>query len=126
MTAMSRGRRDYHEQVGMGDALRRGFENYATFSGRANRGEFWFRTLATVLIAIGLSIVDTSILGFDVISSPFSNLWSLATLIPGFAITSRRLHDIDMSGWWQLIVIIPVVGWILMLVWLSHTPGTIM
>lgn len=120
MTASSGPVRDYHERVGMGEAFRRGFQNYANFSGRANRGEYWWWVLATMLIGFGLGIVDSAFFGFEANVSPLSSLWSLATLIPSLAVGARRLHDIDKSGWWQLIWLIPIVGWILLIVWFAQ------
>jgi uncharacterized membrane protein YhaH (DUF805 family) len=45
------------------------------------------------------------------------NLFGLATLVPSIAVGARRLHDVNKSGWWQLLVIVPVVGWIILLIW---------
>lgn len=115
---------DYHASVGMGEALRRGFGNYVNFSGRANRGEFWWFVLATVLIAIVLGVVDGLVFGTDLWGNgPLSSVWSLALLIPSLALAVRRLHDIDRSGWWVLIALVPVVGGIILLVWYC-TRGT--
>ena len=120
MTTSSGVIRDYHAQVGMGEALRRGFRNYAVFGGRANRGEYWWWVLATLLIGVGLDILDSIFFSFDANVSLLSSTWSLATLIPSLALGARRLHDIDMSGWWQMIWLIPVVGWLLMIFWLAQ------
>jgi uncharacterized membrane protein YhaH (DUF805 family) len=120
MTVSSGPGHDYHEQVGMGEAVRRGFSNYATFNGRANRGEYWWWVLATLLINAGLGIVDRAFFGVGTNLTALSSLWSLATLIPSLAVGARRLHDIDKSGWWQLIWLIPVVGWILLIVWFAQ------
>ncbi len=49
--------------------------------------------------------------------SPLSSVFSLATLLPGLAVGARRLHDIDKSAWWLLLCFVPVIGWILLLVW---------
>ena len=51
------------------------------------------------------------------ISPVLSSLLSLATLLPCLAVTSRRLHDIGRSGWWQLIVLLPLIGWIVLIYW---------
>lgn len=120
MTASSDPGRNYHEQVGMQEAVRRAFANYANFDGRANRGEFWWWVLATILIGIGLGIIDSVLFGVDSNVSLLSSLWSLAILVPNLAIGARRLHDIDKSGWWQLIWLIPIVGWILLIVWFAQ------
>lgn len=100
------------------EAIASGFRNYATFAGRAPRSEYWFWTLFTVLGSIATSIADGA-LGFGSWSKtgPFNALFLLATLLPGIAMWVRRLHDVNRSGWWAWIMLIPIVGWILMLVW---------
>ena len=96
------------------DAVRSVFSKYATFSGRARRSEFWYFVLFTFLVGIVTGIVD-SILGtdYDGTSGGLVNtLGSLALLLPSVAVAVRRLHDIDRSGWWILLGIIPIIGWI--------------
>ena len=88
---------------------------YATFSGRAQRSEYWWFALFLLAGSILLTIVD-NILGMGALS-PLSSLFSLATLIPSLAAGCRRLHDIDKSGWWQLLIIIPLIGWIILIIW---------
>jgi uncharacterized membrane protein YhaH (DUF805 family) len=108
--------------MGLGDAVNTCFSKYATFSGRATRSEYWYWVLFTVLVAIGLAIVEVVItnLGGQILSAIFD----LATIIPSIAVASRRLHDIDRSGWWQLLFFIPVIGWLVLLYWFvqSGTP----
>jgi uncharacterized membrane protein YhaH (DUF805 family) len=89
-------------------------EKYASFDGRASRGEYWWFYLAQVLASIALSIVDIAIFGSDVLS----NLLSLALLIPSIAASCRRLHDSNRSGWWLLLMLLPIIGWIILLIWL--------
>ncbi len=86
---------------------------YAKFDGRAHRTEFWMFFLFNVLAAIAISIVD-SILGITF--GGLGMLYSLAVFIPSIAVGARRLHDTGRSGWWQLIVLVPFVGWIVLLV----------
>ncbi len=86
------------------------FRKYATFTGRAARPEFWWWILFLFLMSAALGIV----------SEKLSALFSLATLLPTIAVGTRRLHDIDKSGWWQLIGLIPVIGWIVMIVWCAQ------
>lgn len=106
MHSAASGQRDYHEKVTIQEALARAFKNYATFSGRANRGEFWWFVLAQILISLGLSVVELMLTGTDVLAS----LWSLAVFLPSLAITARRLHDIDRSAWWLLLILLPLIG----------------
>lgn len=95
--------------------------NYAGFSGRARRKEYWFFLLFNILISMGLSLVDR-FTGNSGISSGMgflSGLYALGTFIPGIAVTMRRLHDTNRSGWWMLISLIPVIGIIVLLVFLA-------
>ncbi|QAA23343.1 DUF805 domain-containing protein [Sporolactobacillus terrae] len=89
-------------------------KNYVGFSGRATRTEFWMFVLVNFFIAIFVELIDKFILnGLRV----FSTLYNLAVLIPALAVGARRLHDIGKTGWWQLIGIIPVLGWIVLIVY---------
>ena len=105
------------------EAISSGFRNYVGFSGRASRSEFWYWILFTVLVSIALSIIDFGVLSGN---SVLSSLWSLATFLPSLAIGVRRLHDGDRTGWWWLIVIIPLIGIIVLIVFwcLEGTPGS--
>lgn len=92
---------------------------YADFAGRARRKEFWMFVLFNTLIGIALSIIDSAI-GTPGASSGtglLGGIYSLALLIPGLAVSVRRLHDIGRSGWWLLLNLIPIIGWIVVLVW---------
>ena len=88
-------------------------EKYADFSGRAPRAEFWWYVLAVVVVAIILRIVE-SILGLSHMIfyafGPLTLLFRLATIIPSLAVSVRRLHDTDRSGWWVLLPLIPEVA----------------
>ena len=92
---------------------------YANFTGRASRKEFWMFTLFYVLIYIAVAIVG-AVVKFPALAF----LFSLGIIIPVVAITTRRLHDIGKSGWWQIIEVIPVIGPIVMIVWLVHGSDT--
>jgi uncharacterized membrane protein YhaH (DUF805 family) len=86
------------------------FSKYADFNGRASRSEFWWWALFCLIASVVLGAV----------SNKLSGVFSLATLVPYVAVAARRLHDTDRSGWMQLIGLIPVVGWILVIVWLAQ------
>ena len=91
-------------------------KKYAVFSGRARRKEYWYFVLFNLLISFVLSIIDGVInFGGGGIGILYS-IYSLAVFIPGLAVTVRRLHDIGRSGWWLLLVLIPVIGWIVLFV----------
>lgn len=89
-------------------------KNYVGFQGRARRTEYWMFTLFNVIITIILSIVET-IVGLP---SLLSGLYTLAVLLPSLAVSVRRLHDTGRSGWWILIGLIPLVGSIILLVFM--------
>jgi uncharacterized membrane protein YhaH (DUF805 family) len=83
------------------------FQKYADFKGRAARPEFWWFVLFQFAVLI--------VLGF--VHEMLSSLASLALLVPALAVGARRLHDIGKSGWFQLIGLIPIIGWILLIYW---------
>jgi uncharacterized membrane protein YhaH (DUF805 family) len=101
-----------------GDAVQRFFKKYAVFSGRASRSEFWYWALAAFIIGVILSALRSVSGVFWIIDI----LWNLAVLVPSFALGARRLHDTGKSGWWQLLAIIPVIGWIILIVWYATAP----
>lgn len=108
-------------------AVRTCLSKYVGFSGRARRSEYWFFALFGVLAGIVASVLD-SILGTDYGSSGnglLGTVVSLGLFLPQLAVGARRLHDTGRSGWWQLLWIIPIIGWILLIVWLAtdSTPG---
>lgn len=92
---------------------------YAAFSGRSQRAEFWFYVLLSAVIELALLAVDTS-LGWVSANGDFGLLSSVATLfflIPAVSVATRRLHDIGKSGWWQLLVLIPLLGILMLIYW---------
>jgi uncharacterized membrane protein YhaH (DUF805 family) len=95
------------------DAVKSGFENYVNFEDRASRSEFWWWTLFYIITYVAAIAIDITLsLGF------LSVLISLTFLAPSLAVGARRLHDINKSGWWQLIYFIPLLGMIVMLIFL--------
>ncbi len=98
--------------MNFGEAISSGFSNYVNFSGRAARSEYWFWVLFTIIAEIVTGIVDV-LLGITLVTT----LFVLVTLLPGVAVAVRRLHDLDRTGWWLLLVFIPLVGAIVLIVW---------
>ena len=100
-------------------------KKYAVFSGRARRAEYWYFVLFNLIIVIVLSLIDTFLGTFNVMRGVglLSGIYGLAVLIPSLAVTVRRLHDIDRTGWWILINLVPLIGTIVLLVF-ALTPGT--
>lgn len=103
-------------------AVKTCLSKYAEFNGRAARPEYWYFFLFLLIANIIATIIDAAIFGGGAVQ-PISSIWSLAMLLPSLSAGARRLHDIDKSGWWLLLALIPVLGWILMFYWLAQ-PGT--
>ena len=99
-------------------AVELGFRRYIDFRGRSSRAEYWWWTLFIVLVGIIATAIDTVVLGTDLWDTGLVGwVFSLATLSPDLAVSVRRLHDINRSGWWLLLYFVLVIGWIVLLVW---------
>ena len=85
-------------------AIASGFQNYATFAGRAARSEYWFWTLFAILVGAAAAILDAAFFP-GLHTGPIHSLASLALFLPGLSVSVRRLHDLDRTGWWVLIVL---------------------
>ena len=90
------------------DAVKTCFTKYVGFEGRATRSEYWWWVLFLIVVGVVLGMLQMRMV---------HNLFSLATLLPSIAVGARRLHDIGKSGWWQLIGLIPVIGWLVLIYW---------
>ena len=101
--------------MGFGEAIQSVFSKYATFSGRARRSEYWyfflFNVIVTVVLSTLYSVTNSTIFTF------LLGLFDLALLVPSLAVFWRRMHDIGRSGAYYFLGLIPLVGWILLLVW---------
>lgn len=95
--------------MSFGDSISTCFNKYAEFVGRARRSEYWWFVLFGLIVSIVLSPLSTSL----------SLLASLALFVPSLAVAVRRLHDTGRSGWYLLISLIPLVGTIILIVWLA-------
>lgn len=112
--------------MGFIDAIKNVFSHYADFNGRARRSEYWYFTLFNIIVSSALSGIGrflayllplTSEFQQDIIAESLSVIWSIAILIPSIALVVRRLHDIGKSGWSYLVILIPIVGFFIILVW---------
>jgi uncharacterized membrane protein YhaH (DUF805 family) len=121
-----------------GEAIRAVYGNYATFSGRARRSEYWWWFLYMLIAVSVIAAIETQLgLGFGTVAGadgavyaayqggPLTGIWGLAHLLPGIAVAVRRLHDTDRTGWWLLIAFVPVIGFLVLIYfYVSHgTPG---
>ena len=130
----------------IGQAVRRFWKKYATFTGRASRAEFWWWFLVSYLISFVLGIIGqaiagpqplppvdattqgdisvymTSVFAWSAKASILSGLWALATFVGMISLSTRRLHDTNRSGWWYLIGLIPLVGAIILIVFWASAP----
>jgi uncharacterized membrane protein YhaH (DUF805 family) len=89
-------------------------KNYAVFSGRSSRSDYWLFTLFYLIFSAVCWVLD------GVMGNYVALVFSLVHIIPGLAVQVRRLHDTDRTGWWALIMLIPVVGFIILLVFLCQ------
>ncbi|WP_109078425.1 DUF805 domain-containing protein [Aggregatibacter kilianii] len=103
-------------------------KNYVTFNGRARRKEYWMFCLFSFIVSIILGVIDlvlglySSTLNMGILGG----IYSLVVFLPGLAVSVRRLHDTDRSGWWILLCFIPIIGVIVVLVFMcfDSQPGT--
>lgn len=84
------------------------FSKYANFYGRATRSEYWWFALFTFVVSFFLNMVSQNV----------SGLFTLAVLLPSIAVGVRRLHDTNRSGWFLLIGLIPIIGWVILVYWM--------
>jgi uncharacterized membrane protein YhaH (DUF805 family) len=106
--------------MGFADAVRTGLSKYVGFQGRATRSEFWYFVLFVIIVEVVAYAIDAGVFGRPILYS----IAAIGLLLPNLAIAVRRLHDIDRSGWWIFISLIPLIGIILLIVWYC-TKGTL-
>ena len=101
-------------------------KNYANFSGRARRKEYWYFFLFNFIVAVVLGFIDGMVGTFSPEAGIglLGGIYSLAVLIPGVAVSVRRLHDTERSGWWLLIALVPLIGGIVLLVFMVQDSKT--
>ena len=100
------------------------FEKYGTFSGRARRKEYWYFVLFNYVFSFALGFIDgyNGNVDPDFGLGPLGGIYTVISLLPGLAVTVRRLHDTGKSGWMLLLVFLPIIGWIWLFV-LTVTEG---
>jgi uncharacterized membrane protein YhaH (DUF805 family) len=96
------------------DSIKVCFSKYADFKGTASRSEYWWFILFLIVASLVLSEIGPLV----------SGLFTLGTIVPSIAAATRRLHDTQRSGWWQLIVLVPLLGWIVLIVFLAQEAKT--
>jgi uncharacterized membrane protein YhaH (DUF805 family) len=102
----------WEESMTFAESIRTCFNKYVDFNGVASRSEFWWFILFLVIVSVVLNSVSSTIGG----------LFTLATLLPQLAVGARRLHDTGRSGWWQLLLLIPLIGLIVLIVFWVQEP----
>ncbi|WP_427976685.1 DUF805 domain-containing protein [Agarivorans sp.] len=97
-------------------------KKYVVFNGRARRKEYWMFTLFSLIITFLLAVIDAAVGSAGILGA----IYALAVFLPTLAVSVRRLHDIGRSGWWLLIAFIPLIGAIVLLVFmlLDSKPGS--
>ncbi|OKH87094.1 DUF805 domain-containing protein [Thalassospira sp. TSL5-1] len=103
--------------MNFGEAISSGFRNYFNFRDRSSRSAFWWWQLFALVCAIVLSVVDSEFLGWPNGGGPLNSVFNLVVFFPTLALGVRRLHDTDRSGWWMLLVMLPLIGIIVLIVW---------
>jgi uncharacterized membrane protein YhaH (DUF805 family) len=114
------------------EAVRSAYANFANFTGRSQRSAYWWWALFQFAVGVVIAIAEgggsmttgDGEVGFAVVGGTFSMIWMLINLLPGLALMVRRLHDVGRSGWWALILLIPLIGAIVLLVWLCSRGTT--
>ena len=110
--------------MGFAEAVQSCFKQYVGFTGRARRSEYWWFALFGLIVGIVANLIDTVLgtMSEDTNVGVLGTIVSLALLLPSLAVAIRRLHDTSRTGWWILIGLIPIVGWIILIYWACQ-PG---
>ncbi len=110
--------------IGFSDAIRLAFSRYADFENRSSRAEYWWWFLFTNMTGFVAGFVD-SLLGTGALFAGYGvagGIFYLVVIVPSLSLGARRLHDVNRTGWWQLLFLIPLVGWIILFYW-AITPS---
>tara|TARA_Y100000590_G_scaffold71530_1_gene78604 strand:+ start:18009 stop:18392 length:384 start_codon:yes stop_codon:yes gene_type:complete len=103
-------------------AIKYGLNNYFRFKGKSSKANFWWFQLFIILGFFISVILDKLLFGIDSFSSEnffglIGNLWGLFIIVPFLSIGTRRIHDIGKNGWWQLLLFLIIIGWIILIFW---------
>jgi len=114
--------------MNFGEAIRSVFSQYATFSGRARRSEYWYWALFQWLAMVGLMLVSGVFTMAEGSEPPMTGMtmigvFFIAMILPTIAVSVRRMHDMDRVGWWILVALVPYIGGLILFVWFMF-PGT--
>lgn len=101
-------------KIGFGEAIVSFFKNYVKFDGRATRSEYWYVCLFTFLMSVAITAIGAA--AGDSVERAINTVWELAILLPTLGLAWRRMHDIGKSGLMNLLLLIPLVGWIICIV----------
>lgn len=104
------------------------YGRYFQFHGRADRGEYWWFIVTFLLLALLATLIDEFVFGgafdqFGDVAGIALPVVILASLVPSIAVTVRRLHDLERSGWWCLLGLVPLIGQLIVFIWMV-SPGT--
>ncbi len=100
------------------DAVKSVYSNYFNFQGRARRSEYWWFYLFAVIVAVVFNVIAVMGDALTMVGSVLYMIFLIASIIPQLAVSVRRLHDTGRSGWWLLISLIPLVGAIVLIIFL--------
>lgn len=105
------------------EAVADGWRRWSQLRGRSNRAHYWFWVLFCFVMSSVLGALDDAVMGAQ--SGALTLVFGLVTLVPSVTVAVRRLHDRGRSGWWLLLWVVPVLGWIILLIWFASrgTPG---
>ncbi|MDP3403630.1 MAG: DUF805 domain-containing protein [Brevundimonas sp.] len=101
------------------------YKRYVDFGGRSDRKEFWYYFLFYLIVSAMLSVLDRAVFpsALDVdgdLLQPLTSIFAIGSLVPNISVSVRRLHDTGRSGWWALLWLIPIFGWLMLLIWFSQ------
>ena len=101
--------------MSFGSAISNVLSNYANFSGRASKAEFWWWVLFFTLLMLAVGIIAAVM--SPSMGGALSGLVWLGLFLPNLAVQVRRLHDTGRSGWWMLLLLVPLIGFIVLFIW---------